>query len=110
MDNPDQKWIVSGRIGCGEAKPAPGSDVSSCSECGHAVWLSPSSLQVISEDPENFTVICMDCAEPHIKQHPEEIMPVNNGQLKEIASYFGISMQEAAMKIAAMMEREFGKG
>lgn len=102
MEN-EQPIIVSGRVGTASGV-VPGSDIVECSECHAPVWRSPSSKQ-IEKEMGTLRFLCTQCAEPHLKAAgPDDLCPVNNGQLKEIADYFGISVAKAATRLKELME------
>lgn len=83
--------VVSGRIG-GSMTVARGSDVGKCELCGAAVWISPTSAEIIKL--KNARVQCIACAMPAMQERREEIMPLNNGQIKEIADNLGLPLEE----------------
>ncbi len=98
----EPKYIISGRVG--HSSVVPGSDITECSQCHHPVWISLSSQKIMKELGHPVAMLCLDCATPKLKEAaPEDICPINNGQLVEVARYLGISLEEAAEKITKMM-------
>jgi hypothetical protein len=94
----EPKFIVSCRVGSAGGV-ASGSDTTECSECHAPVWRSPSSKQ-LQQEFCGIKFLCVECAKPQLQDaKPEDISPVSNGQLLEIASYFNISVKEAAERL-----------
>lgn len=103
--NDDEKVIICGKVG--HSSVVPGSDIEECHECHHPVWFSPSSKKIKKELELNFSlkILCVDCAQPLIKAaKPGDICPSNNGQLQEVADYFGISVMEASKRLEEILK------
>jgi len=102
MSDQEPKYIITGRVGFSSV--VPGSDTSECSECHHAVWISPSSQKIMKE-LEGVALLCTECAKPHLKNAEKgDVCPVSNGQLVELARYWKISLKEAAERVDAIMK------
>ncbi len=66
----------------------PGSLPDKCSKCGQPVWVSPSSLLIMHDNPgiEN---LCIPCALAQMKKDKEfEIEGITPAQAGEIREYF----------------------
>lgn len=101
MSDKQPEYIICGKVG--HSRVVPGADITECCECHHPIWISPASKQIQQEI--TLKTICMDCAEPLMKDvKPDDICPVNNGQLLEIARYFNISAEEAAKRLQDVMK------
>jgi len=59
-----------------------------CAQCGQLVWLSPSSFILLHDNP-GARVLCWDCGQQELRQHPGEIMPISPAQQDEIEEYRG---------------------
>jgi len=57
-----------------------------CHECNKAVWVSPSSMLILHDNPE-MQIKCISCAFAHIA--PQDITPedLTQAQLEEIEEY-----------------------
>jgi len=64
----------------------PGSLPGKCSKCSRAVWVSPSSLLILHDNP-GIEILCMPCALAKIEKdkHPEiaDITPAQADELQE---------------------------
>jgi len=66
----------------------PGSLPDKCSKCGQAVWVSPSSLLILHDDP-GMDILCMSCSLTKMKKDREfEIEGITPAQAKEVDEYF----------------------
>lgn len=66
----------------------PGSLPDKCSKCGQAVWVSPSSLLILHDNPE-MEILCGACTVAKMKKDKEfEIEGINPAQAYEIQEYF----------------------
>ncbi|MBA7632311.1 hypothetical protein ES703_39854 [subsurface metagenome] len=66
----------------------PGSLPDKCSKCGQAVWVSPSSLLILHDNPE-MEILCGPCTVAKMKKDKEfEIEGVTPAQAGEIDEYF----------------------
>lgn len=54
-----------------ESRKVPGSVMRSCSSCGMAISLAPSSQQILQEYPD-VPVYCTNCAHQQIKEETED--------------------------------------
>ncbi len=70
MIDKDTNAIVCMKLG-GRGKVVRGADTRTCQECGATVWVSLTGQKVLKEEPER-VIVCMDCARPILKQHPEK--------------------------------------
>lgn len=48
----------------------PGCDVTTCQACKANIWIAPSSLQLLKEQP-HLEVFCLKCATEKIEQYKE---------------------------------------
>ena len=103
MSDQEPKYIITGRVGFSSV--VPGSDTSECSECHHAVWISPGSQKIMKEMDHKISLLCTECAKPYLKAAEKgDICPVHNGQLVELARYWKISLEEAAERVEAILK------
>lgn len=66
----------------------PGSLPEKCSKCGGPVWLAPSSLLILHDNP-GIEVLCIPCTLAQMKKDKEvEIEGINPAQAEEIEEYF----------------------
>lgn len=61
----------------------PGSLKLKCSQCGQLVWLAPSSLLILHDNP-GMKVLCTECPMPAT---PDKIQAPTPAQLSEIEEY-----------------------
>ena len=66
----------------------PGSVPDKCSKCGQGVWVSPSSLLIMHDNP-GIEILCVPCALAKMEKDPEfEIEGITPAQAGEIQEYF----------------------
>jgi len=66
----------------------PGSVPEKCSKCGGPVWVSPSSLLILHDNPE-IEILCMPCTLAKMKKDPDfKIQDITPAQAGEIQEYF----------------------
>ena len=65
----------------------PGSLPEKCSKCGGLVWVSPSSLLILHDNP-GIEILCIPCGLEQMKKdkHPE-IRDITRAQAEEIQEY-----------------------
>lgn len=83
--------ILCVRVRSGERPPVEGSTTSTCSECGHEVWLSPEGTKL--RQKKGLTVVCMSCmartvnddptANPDIRVTPEQMEEITREIIKD---------------------------
>ena len=82
-------FVVSPEVYDSELNETPhvdGAEVKYCSECGHAVWVSPSSQPFLAK---GFTLICMRCLQfNHGDKLKDADINVAPGAAAELLSYF----------------------
>jgi len=90
--------IVTRRVEQGLTLVA-GSKQDRCSECGEPVWVSPSSVRVMEDNPGS-RILCLQCALPT----PEDavVLPLDDNQVAEIEAAV---RREKAKRIAAFARR-----
>jgi len=65
----------------------PGSLPEKCSKCGRLVWVSPSSLLTLHDNPE-MRILCLPCVVAQMKKGEEfEIGEITPAQADEILEY-----------------------
>lgn len=65
----------------------PGSLPKKCSKCGGLVWVSPSSLLIMHDNP-GIAILCMPCALAKMEKDKEfEIEGITSAQAGEIREY-----------------------
>lgn len=64
----------------------PGAVPEKCSDCGVLVWVSPSSLIILHDNPD-IEIFCMPCARAKMEKDPdfkvEDISPAQAGEIQE---------------------------
>ena len=66
----------------------PGSLPDKCSECGELVWVSPSSLLALHDNP-GMEILCVPCSLTELKQGKHiDIQDITPAQIEEIVGYF----------------------
>lgn len=67
----------------------PGSLPMKCHECNKAVWVSPSSMLLLHDNPE-MQIKCESCAFAHMSSHKgtNEIVDLTQAQMEEIEEYY----------------------
>lgn len=64
----------------------PGSLPMKCCECGQPVWISPSSMLLLHDNPE-MMILCEPCGFAHMEIHEGIIEDLIPAQLEELAEY-----------------------
>lgn len=83
----DELTILCFRTGRPDFILVDGATKSRCGQCGHDVWISPSSLRMMSQAaPCNALIACEVCCRETMKTSSErvEILPLNSDQVMEI--------------------------
>lgn len=68
----------------------PGALPMKCHECDKSVWISPSSMLWLHDNPE-MQIRCMPCAFAHIATHGGAVEDLTPAQLEEIEEYLKAS-------------------
>jgi len=60
-----------------------------CHECNKAVWVSPSSMLLLHDNPQ-MQINCESCAFSHMSSHkgPMKRMDLTPGQMEELEEYY----------------------
>jgi len=60
-----------------------------CQECAKLVWVSPSSMLLLHDNPK-MQIKCQSCAFAHMSSHKgtSEIVDLSQAQLEEIEEYY----------------------
>lgn len=61
----------------------PGSLPGKCSQCGKPVWIAPSSLLLLHDNPE-MVILCMPCAFAYKATHEGDIQDLTPAQREEV--------------------------
>ncbi len=70
-----------------EGPGIPGRLPDKCSECGQAVWVSPSSWLIMHDNPE-IIILCMPCAIAEMKKDEQiKVQGLTPAQAEEIEEY-----------------------
>ena len=64
----------------------PGSLPMKCRECDKAVWVSPSSMLLLHDNPE-MVILCEPCGRDCMAEHQGPIEPPTRAQIEEIKEY-----------------------
>jgi len=66
----------------------PGGLPEKCSKCGELVWVAPSSLITLHDDP-GMEILCQPCALEQLKEDKEfKIEGITPAQAEEVNEYF----------------------
>lgn len=60
----------------------PGSLPGSCSGCGRGIWIAPSSIIMMHDNPGTLT-LCLSCAGRCMAAHGGTVIPLTPAQLEE---------------------------
>lgn len=82
---PEKKVLISNRVSY-PGYVVPGSLKDRCSRCGEWVWISPSSLLILHDNP-GMGILCAECGLEGIATEPSKIDLPTPAQLDEIAEY-----------------------
>jgi len=63
-----------------------GATIQRCPKCGNDIWVAPSSIDKIAEDPANTVLCCLDCVD---WDQVDEIQEITEAQAREILDAFG---------------------
>lgn len=63
-----------------------GSMPSKCGQCGQPIWVSPSSMLLLHDNPDT-KLRCLPCTLAHMETHPGTIAPLTPSQREEIEEY-----------------------
>jgi len=85
-DMPERKTLICVPASF-EGYVTPGSLPDKCAKCEQPVWVSPSSLLILHDNP-GIEILCMPCALAKMEKDPEfEIQGVTPAQTEEILEY-----------------------
>lgn len=83
----DELTILCFRTGRPDFVLVDGAMKAKCGQCGHEVWISPSSLRMMSQAAHGKALIaCEVCCRELMKtsEEPIQILPLNQDQVDEI--------------------------
>lgn len=75
-NNEYRNFVLASRVRPGCKAPVEGTQERPCCECGHMLWVSPSTFKKLSDTTEKFDFICDSCM-----QVREKLIKENGGSL-----------------------------
>ena len=81
----DSNMLICCRISFG-GYVVPGSIPGSCCRCGEPVWIAPSSLLILNDNPGT-QILCIECGLKAVAAEPGPIHKITPAQFSEVEEF-----------------------